>query len=122
MNTLHDDKTRQDLFSKPQDNDNYSPTVARDYENNETILYELTSGGMRVFPNFCMSGIFIDDKGLLRIYYGLGTIVIQGRNLKEVVKQLASKKIAIIRITATDEATIDTGSIFSIDSITFEEN
>ena len=119
MKTIHDDKMRQDLFSKPQGNDNHSPAVARDYENNETVLYEITSRVIKVFPNFCMLEIFLDEKGTLHVFYNRGNIIIKGRNLEELIRRLASRKIALIRVTST---TTENENSFCIDSIEFEEN
>jgi len=127
MKTIQDDKTRLDLFNKPQVNDNHLPTTSTDYENNENILYEMSNGGIKVFPNFCISETDLDEKGILRVFYSRGTIIIRGRNLSELAKLYAAKKIAAIRVTPTNINTeknenLTGGSSFSIDKITFEEN
>ena len=120
MTTLHDKKSRHELFGKAvtQTNDNQSPTVSRDYTGNDVMLFELSNGDVRGFPHFCLAQIFMGMKGDVRILYSTGTIVIKGKGLDELVRMLASKTVNILRVTPKEDENQES---FCIDSITYEE-
>lgn len=122
MKTIHDDKSRQELFNKPQHNDNYLPSTSTDYESSDNILYGMSDGRIKIFPNFCISETELDGKGTIRVYYSRGTIVIKGRNLEELANRFAAKKIAAIRVTPPNINISENNNSFYIDEITFEEN
>jgi len=126
MTGIHDNQSRQELFSTKQDNDNRLPTTSTDFENSETVLYEMGDGAMEVFPHFCLARISKPkgDRGLIHIIYNTGNIIITGRKLEELVKRLAARKIAVVRVTPPlpENGEQTNNDLFHIDSITFEEN
>ena len=128
MKTIHDDKSRQDLFNKPPNsnivNDNHLPSTSADYEKSEAIIYEMSDGQIEALPHFCLTRISKpkNNKGQIHVFYNSGKITIKGRNLENLLKKIAFKKIAIIRITHPDDDSPTSENSFSIDEITFEEN
>lgn len=120
MTTLHDKKSRHELFGKAvaDTNDNQLPTVSRDYVGNDSFIFKLSNGEIRDFPHFCRAQTSMNLKGDIRMLYSTGTIVITGKGLDELLLMLASKNVHILRVTPKEDENRES---FCIDSITYEE-
>jgi len=119
------------------DNDNTPSNVitltyeyAYDDRDTNMILYYMSNGGLKAFPNFRMNHISEPENNnrQIHIYYSTGKITITGWNLEIMKNKIESNEISVVKAAHTNERNLTSNDpeyyeySFCIDEITFEDN
>jgi len=112
------------------DNDNKPMTLSYKHEDTLMIIYYMSNGALKAFPNFRMSHISEPENNnrKIHIYYSTGKITITGWNLEIMKNKIESNEISAVKATHMNERKLTSNDpeyceySFCIDEITFEDD